>query len=80
MYFNEISYERLDEFSGDVIFLDSRAGVIPEADRQPTWKALPAVKTGQVHAWKPAAPYSYKANAPIFTEFADALSSANQAS
>jgi iron complex transport system substrate-binding protein len=80
MYFNEISYERLDEFSGDVIFDDSRGGVIPEADKQPTWQALPAVKAGQVHAWKPAAPYSYKANAPIFTEFAHAMSSANQAS
>ena len=38
------------------------------------------MKAGQVHAWKPAAPYSYKANAPIFTEFADALSSASKVS
>lgn len=80
LYFNEVSYERLDEFSGDVVFDDSRGGTIPEADKQPTWQALPAVKAGQVHAWKPAAPYSYKANAPIFTEFADALSSAGKVS
>jgi iron complex transport system substrate-binding protein len=76
LYFNEISYEKLDEYSGDVIFDDSRGGVIPAADKQPTWQALPAVKSGQVHTWKPAAPYSYRANAPIFTDFANALSSA----
>ena len=79
LYFNEVSYERIDEFSGDVIFDDSRGGVIAAADKQPTWQALPAVKAGQVHAWKPAAPYSYKANAPIFTEFADALSRGTKA-
>jgi iron complex transport system substrate-binding protein len=79
LYFNEVSYERLDEFSGDVIFDDSRGGVIAAADKQPTWRALPAVKAGQVHAWKPAAPYSYTANAPILTEFADALSGATKA-
>lgn len=79
LYFNEISYEKIDEFAADVIFDDSRGGTIPAADKQPTWQALSAVKAGQLHAWKPAAPYSYKANAPIFTEFADALSGASKA-
>ncbi len=79
LYFNEVSYERLDEFSADVIFDDSRDAAGAAADKQPTWRALPAVEAGQVHAWKPAAPYSYKANAPIFTEFADALSGATKA-
>ncbi|HEU5485855.1 MAG TPA: ABC transporter substrate-binding protein [Microlunatus sp.] len=69
-YFTEISYEQLDEFSADIIYDDSRGGVIPEADKQPTWQALPAVKAGQVVAWKPAAPYSWKTNAPILDEFA----------
>jgi iron complex transport system substrate-binding protein len=79
LYFNEISYEKIDEFAADVIFDDSRGGVIAAADKQPTWRALPAVKAGQVHPWKAAAPYSYKANAPILTDFADALSGATKA-
>lgn len=79
-YFTEISYERLADFSGDVIFDDSRGGAVEAADRQPTWQALPAVRAGQLHAWKPAAPYSYRANAPIFTEFAAALRDASPVS
>lgn len=71
-YFTEISYEQLDSFSADLIYDDSRGGAVPEADGQPTWKALPAVEAGQVMAWKPAAPYSWKTNAPILTDFATA--------
>lgn len=77
-YFTEISYEQLDKFSADIIYDDSRGGVVPEADKQPTWRALPAVKAGQVVAWKPAAPYSWKTNAPILDEFATAYSGAKK--
>ncbi|BAK37984.1 putative iron-siderophore ABC transporter substrate-binding protein [Microlunatus phosphovorus NM-1] len=69
-YFTEISYEQLDKFSADIIYDDSRAGYNEAADNQPTWRALPAVRAGQVVAWRPAAPYSWKTNAPILTEFA----------
>ena len=51
---------------------------MPEADNQPTWKALPAVKAGQVVAWKPAAPYSWKTNAPILDEFVTAYDNATK--
>jgi iron complex transport system substrate-binding protein len=77
-YFTEISYEQLVRFSADIIYDDSRGGAIPEADNQPTWKALPAVKARQVVAWKPAAPYSWKTNAPILEELATAYATAQK--
>ena len=77
-YFTEISYEQLDRYSADIIYDDSRGGVVPEADKHPTWQALPAVKAGQVVAWKPAAPYSWKANAPILDEFVTAYDNAEK--
>lgn len=77
-YFTEISYEQLDKFSADIIYDDIRGGVLPAANNQPTWKALPAVKAGQVVAWKPAAPYSWKTNAAILTEFATAYAQAQK--
>ena len=42
-------------------------------DDNATWKALPAVKSGQVYDWKPAAPYSYLSSAPLLDAFATAL-------
>lgn len=77
-YFTEISYEKLDKFSADIIYDDSRDGVNEAADKQPTWRALPAVKAGQVVPWKPAAPYSWKTNAPILSDFATAYSKAQK--
>lgn len=74
-YFTEISYEELDKFSGDVIFDDARSPETQQAsDKVPLWKAMPAVKAGQVFDWKAAAPYSYLTSAPIFADFAKALS------
>lgn len=74
-YFTEISYEELDKYSGDVIFDDARSPVTQQAsDKVALWKALPAVKAGQVYDWKAAAPYSYLSSAPIFADFAEALS------
>ena len=52
---------------------------MPRADKQPTWKALPAVKAGQVHAWKPAAPVLVQGERADLHEFADALSGATKA-
>ena len=51
-------------------------GGVPKAVGTKTNKAVIEVKAGQVFAWKPAAPYSYAANAPIFADFAQALTSA----
>ena len=48
-------------------------------DDQATWKALPAVKSGQVFDWKAAAPYSYVSTAPLLDAFAAALTSSEAA-
>ena len=78
-YFSEISNEKLDAYSGDLVFDDSRSPKDQAAsDAVPTWTALPAVKAGQVFDWKPAAPYSYASNIAIFEAFAEALTSSEQ--
>ena len=62
-----------------MIFDDSRGGVVA-GRRQAAHLAGAAGGEGRAgRAWKPAAPYSYKANAPIFTEFADATDGATKA-
>ncbi len=78
-YFSEISNEKLDAYSGDLVFDDSRSPKDQAAsDAVPTWTALPAVKAGQVFDWKPATPYSYASNIAIFEAFAEALTSSEQ--
>jgi iron complex transport system substrate-binding protein len=77
-YFSEVSWEEIDKFSGDLVFDDSRNYASrKDTDAKPTWRALSAVKAGQVFDWKPAAPYSYAANAPIFADIAQALTGAD---
>jgi iron complex transport system substrate-binding protein len=73
-YFTQVSNEQLEKYSGDLVLDDARdpAGQ-KKADAVPTWKALPAVKAGQVFDWKAAAPYSYAASVSIFDAFAAAL-------
>lgn len=74
-YFSEISYEKLNEFSGDLVLDDSRNyATQSDANGQAVWKSLPAVKANQVYAWKAATPYSYAANVPVFADFASWLS------
>lgn len=77
-YFTEISYEKLAEFRGDLILSDSR-NYASNADThgQAVWQSLPAVKAKQVYAWKPATPYSYAANVPVFADVATWLSGSN---
>jgi iron complex transport system substrate-binding protein len=78
-YFTEISYEQLDRYSADVIFDDARSpGTQQASDKVGVWQALPAVRAGQVHDWKAAAPYSYLAGAPIFADFAAAMAGAEK--
>jgi iron complex transport system substrate-binding protein len=75
-YFAEISWEELDNYAGDLVLDDARNYASEkDTDIKPTWKALAAVKAGQVFDWKPAAPYSYAASAPIFADIASALTS-----
>ena len=73
-YFTQISYEKLGDYSGDLIIVDAR-NTYQGYLQQPTWKALPAVKAGRVFPWKPAAPYSYRASVSVLDGFTKAYSS-----
>ncbi len=78
-YFTEISYEKLDSYAGDVIFDDARSYATKgDSDQQSTWQALAAVKAGQIVEWKAAAPYSYASYGPLFSTYADALTTATR--
>jgi iron complex transport system substrate-binding protein len=78
-YFAEISYEQLDKYSADVVLSDARNYAEKDkVDAQATWKALAAVKGGQVYDWLPAAPFSYAAYVSILEGYAEALSGAKR--
>ena len=74
-YFATISYEKLDDYAGDIVMVDARNTYKGYRD-QPTWKALTAVKEGRVFEWFPAAPYSYAASVGILQGFGKAYASA----
>jgi iron complex transport system substrate-binding protein len=65
--FLRVSWERIADYPADVIMYDART---PRPSTIATWNALPAVRAGQVHPWYPAAPYSYRAYGPIYSEIA----------
>ncbi|MEN3613651.1 ABC transporter substrate-binding protein [Plantactinospora sp. ZYX-F-223] len=77
-YFQEISWEQIGSFPADVVIYDGRevTSVAGKAEKIPTWTNLPAVRAGQVYPWKPAAPYSYLASAPIYRDVAGWLGKA----
>ena len=78
-YFAEISYEQLDKYNADVVLSDARNYAEKDkVDAQATWKALAAVKGGQVYDWLPAAPCSYAAYVSILEGYAQALSGAKR--
>lgn len=80
-YFAEISYEDLDKYSADLVMRDARNYAEQDkVDSQATWKALPAVKAGQVIDWLPAAPFSYAAYVSILDGYATALTDATSLS
>lgn len=70
--FLQVSWERIADYPADVILFDAR---VPQPTAA-TWKDLPAVRAGQAHAWHPAAPFSYRAYAPIYSTIAGWLSAA----
>ncbi|RKR88645.1 iron complex transport system substrate-binding protein [Micromonospora pisi] len=77
-YFEEISWEQVGRYPADMIIFDGREvpGVAETAGKIPTWTNLAAVRADQVFRWRPAAPYSYAATAPIYREVAGWLNKA----
>jgi iron complex transport system substrate-binding protein len=75
-YWELLSWENIDKYEADAIFLDIRTGNIePEtllAD-YPTWAALPAVKAGQVYGWNGEPVYSHVGGAVELERIAEGL-------
>jgi iron complex transport system substrate-binding protein len=75
-YWELLSWENVDKYEADVIFLDRRTGnLTPEqlvAD-YPTWAALPAVAAGQVYPWNAEPVYSHVGGAVELEAIAEGL-------
>jgi iron complex transport system substrate-binding protein len=65
-FWTVVSYERADAFPADLIMHDVQAGslTLDGLAKKPTWKALPAVKEGQLVAWQKLQAWSY----PLYTK------------
>ncbi|SDE24678.1 ABC transporter substrate-binding protein [Glycomyces harbinensis] len=78
-YWELLSWENVDKYEADVIFLDVRTGNIT-AERllaeQPTWAALPAVAAGQVYGWNAEPVYSHVGGAVELERIAEGLGAA----
>lgn len=77
-HWETLSWEQVDKYPVDLLLYDSRnpqyftSGL---ADR-PTLANLPAVKAGQIAAWNPETPTSWKAFAPALEGLADIIGKA----
>lgn len=78
-YWELLSWENIDKYEADAIFLDRRTGNIRAeqllAD-YPTWAALPAVAAGQVYTWNAEPVYSHIGGAVELEAIAEGLTAA----
>ncbi|MFG3340380.1 ABC transporter substrate-binding protein [Glycomyces sp. NPDC048151] len=78
-YWELLSWENIDKYEADAIFLDIRTGnIAPEtllAD-YPTWAALPAVQAGQVYRWNGEPVYSHIGGAVELERITEGLAAA----
>lgn len=72
-YFTQVSYEELDKYSGDLVWVDMRGRKSPTDNTQAVWKSLAGVKAGQVYGWYPAAPWSHVTWVPLMAAIAEQL-------
>ncbi|WP_077799880.1 ABC transporter substrate-binding protein [Streptomyces sp. JHA26] len=80
-WFETLSWENVDKYPADVIIMDDRASTIQPADiNEGTWKALPAVKAGQVIARSPEPILSYDKCTPLLDNLAEAIENAKKVS
>ena len=61
-YYDTASWEQADKYPADLILYDTRAGGVDlkQLNKKPTWRALPAVKAGQIVAWQGQEDWSYQ--------------------
>lgn len=71
-YFRQLSWEQMGAHPADVLIYDAREApaMRSKVESIGTWRSLPAVKAGQVYPWWPAAPFSYRAYAPLYRDVA----------
>ncbi|MFB9659815.1 ABC transporter substrate-binding protein [Glycomyces mayteni] len=77
-YWELLSWENVDKYAADVIFLDTRTGNLSAeqlASDYPTWAALPAVAAGQVYGWNAEPVYSHVGGAIELERIAEGLTS-----
>ncbi|RKN34959.1 ABC transporter substrate-binding protein [Streptomyces hoynatensis] len=77
--FQSVSWENAGLYPADLILLDDRAISLQPGrleETKPTWRALPAVRAGQVAAWSPEPTYSYAGCAPALENLAEAIRAA----
>lgn len=78
-YWELLSWENIDKYAADAIFLDIRSGNITAetllAD-YPTWAALPAVQAGQVYGWNGEPVYSHVGGAVELERITEGLAAA----
>ncbi|MDA1360465.1 ABC transporter substrate-binding protein [Glycomyces luteolus] len=78
-YWELLSWENIDKYEADALFLDVRTGNITAetllAD-YPTWAALPAVEAGQVYGWNGEPVYSHIGGAVELERITEGLGAA----
>lgn len=79
-YYESLSWENADKYRADLIMLDSRSSALQPAalKSKPTWRALPAVKAGQVIGWLSEPRMSYVGMAPPIEALAKAVRGAKR--
>ena len=79
-YFESLSWENADKYDADLILLDERGQSLqPEQLKsKPGWRALHAVKAGQVAGWNYVAPYSWQGAAGLMEDVTKALRDAKR--
>jgi len=75
--FEPVSLENIGKYHADVLLVDARdTEGLEDLRTKEIFTRLPAVAAGQQSLWYPAAPYSYRAYAEVFNEYADRLEAA----
>ncbi|KUJ70113.1 ABC transporter substrate-binding protein [Streptomyces albus subsp. albus] len=79
-YYESLSWENVDKYGADLLFLDNRTGTLQPKDLagKPTWAQLPAVKAGQITPWSSEPRFSYAGAAPLLEALAKAIQDAKK--
>ncbi|SDJ96097.1 ABC transporter substrate-binding protein [Streptomyces indicus] len=80
-FFEELSWEKADQYEADVLLVDKRTGNLQHEDlmkSKPTWAKLPAAKAGQIVAWYNEPQFSHAGIAPLLESLATALQDAKK--